>query len=579
MASKHELSGESTVEPTPPPATRGDYAGGQDLPSMLRKAISEHQSGNLGQAAMGYWAILDQDPDHMDALHLGGLVAHETGDSHTAIKMISRAIELAPQTAIFHNNLGNVYFDNGDLAAASESFRRAIDARPDFPLFHHNLGNCLLEMQQPAEAESVYRRALELQPDFERAACSLGLALLAQKKFTAAEPWFRQVLQTAPDDEQARRGLEDAMRGQQPQAVQPTAPPAARAAVPQYGQAPAARPLAPAAAGDPALAELRRQIAERLLRHEDPQAIASSLVNGGVATDVVRREVEAALSHPYIQAGLGVATKLKKRDWVLNSYRTLDNLLPPVVERRYRPTRDEFLRDYYSVNRPVVIQGMMDNWPAMEKWTPDHLREHYGHLTVEIQANRNADRHYETNMQKLKRDVLFGDYIDMITDASTNDVYMTANNTSRNRETLKALWNDIDGLPEYLDPSSPENGFLWIGPAGTITPLHHDLTNNFMAQVRGRKLVKLIPSFNLPYVYNHLHCYSELDLTNIDYSRFPMLRNARIMDVILEPGDVLFLPVGCWHYVKGLDMSITMSFTNFRFNNDFHSFYDTYHAI
>jgi ribosomal protein L16 Arg81 hydroxylase len=122
-------------------------------------------------------------------------------------------------------------------------------------------------------------------------------------------------------------------------------------------------------------------------------------------------------------------------------------------------------------------------------------------------------------------------------------------------------------------------GFFWFGPAGTITPLHHDLTNNFMAQVRGRKHIKLISAFNLPYVYNNLHCYSQVDMTNIDYARFPLLRNARIMDVILEPGELLFLPVGCWHYVKGLDMSITMTFTHFRFNNDFHSFYDTYHQI
>ncbi len=68
-------------------------------------------------------------------------------------------------------------------------------------------------------------------------------------------------------------------------------------------------------------------------------------------------------------------------------------------------------------------------------------------------------------------------------------------------------------------------------------------------------------------------------MTNIDYARFPLLRNARIMDVILEPGEILFLPVGCWHFVKGLDMSITMTFTHFRFNNDFHSFYETYHEI
>ena len=42
---------------------------------------------------------------------------------------------------------------------------------------------------------------------------------------------------------------------------------------------------------------------------------------------------------------------------------------------------------------------------------------------------------------------------------------------------------------------------------------------------------------------------------------------------------MLFLPVGWWHYVRGLDITITMTFTNFVFDNDFYSFYSTYGEI
>jgi hypothetical protein len=293
-------------------------------------------------------------------------------------------------------------------------------------------------------------------------------------------------------------------------------------------------------------------------------------------------EVANAAMHPYLKAGMGLATKLKKRDWILDNYRRLDDesLTSGIVERKHCLSQDEFLQNYYSTNRPVVITGMMKGWTALQKWTPAYLRECYGHLTVEVQANRNADRNYETNMQLLKRDMLFAEFIHLITSAgATNDVYMTANNASRNSATLKELWNDIDGLPEYLDPNRPEKGFLWIGPAGTITPLHHDLTNNFMAQVLGRKHVKIISACHSAYVYNHLHCYSQVDMTDIDYDRFPLMRQAKVLDVTLEPGEILFLPVGCWHYVRGLDISITMSFINFRFNNDFSSHYETYHEI
>jgi len=43
--------------------------------------------------------------------------------------------------------------------------------------------------------------------------------------------------------------------------------------------------------------------------------------------------------------------------------------------------------------------------------------------------------------------------------------------------------------------------------------------------------------------------------------------------------DLLFLPVGWWHHVRGLEISITMTFTNFVFDNDFHSTYRTYQGI
>ncbi len=80
----------------------------------------------------------------------------------------------------------------------------------------------------------------------------------------------------------------------------------------------------------------------------------------------------------------------------------------------------------------------------------------------------------------------------MIYDAGqTNDYYMTANNSGVNEAALAALWQDVDLLPEYLVPEHRHGrSFFWMGPAGTVTPVHHDLTNNFMAQVIGRKLVQ-----------------------------------------------------------------------------------------
>ena len=54
---------------------------------------------------------------------------------------------------------------------------------------------------------------------------------------------------------------------------------------------------------------------------------------------------------------------------------------------------------------------------------------------------------------------------------------------------------------------------------------------------------------------------------------------AQIIEFVLHPGEILFLPIGCLHWVEGLDLSVTVSFTNFVFDNDFTTFYTTYHGV
>jgi ribosomal protein L16 Arg81 hydroxylase len=160
----------------------------------------------------------------------------------------------------------------------------------------------------------------------------------------------------------------------------------------------------------------------------------------------------------------------------------------------------------------------------------------------------------------------------------TNDFYLTANNSSSNRTVLSELWDDIVQIPEYLAADRP-GGFLWMGPRGTITPFHHDLTNNFMAQVIGRKRVRLAPSWDLPLMLNNLHCFSQVDGRVVPGATRPPVDEPQILEVVLNPGEVLFLPIGCLHYVHGIEISVTVSFTNFVFDNDFSSFYNTYGPV
>lgn len=320
--------------------------------------------------------------------------------------------------------------------------------------------------------------------------------------------------------------------------------------------------------------EWRRWLAENLILGSNPHDLLQIMTQAGMNTLQARQEIDTALASPYLAGAQRLKNRLAKREWVLNGQRKLNRMRPNTVPRKHQLSTEEFFNDYYTAGRPVIITGMMENWPAMQKWNLDYFIAQCGEREVEVQGARNADEHYELNKLQHKQTMRFADYIEKVRSSGrTNDFYMTANNDSKNRRELAALWQDIVQVPEYLNTQAPDQGFLWIGPAGTITPFHHDLTNNFMAQVIGRKRVLIMPACELPAVYNHEHCFTHVDGRNLDFNRFPMMRGAQVLECTLNPGEILFLPVGCWHFVEGLDISVTVSFINFRWDNDFTSFY------
>ncbi len=328
--------------------------------------------------------------------------------------------------------------------------------------------------------------------------------------------------------------------------------------------------------------EWRHWIAENLLLEASPEAVHAVLVEHGFEREHALCEIDSTLQSPYFQAGSRLRNRLRKREWMLSVYGELNRMRAGAacVERRARLSRDAFYEQFYFQNRPVIITGMFDAWPARKLWNFDYFRARCGLAEVEVQFGREADSDYEINQPVLKRTMRFGEYVDLVESAGvTNDFYMTANNASRNRTALATLWADAPAIGEYLDPAPTDAGYFWFGPAGTRTPFHHDLTNNLMAQVIGRKRVLLVPFTDTAHMYNHLHCYSQLDGGAIDVERFPSFEHARVIECTIEPGELLFLPVGWWHYVEALDVSATMTYTNFIERNDFGRTYSTYREL
>ena len=244
------------------------------------------------------------------------------------------------------------------------------------------------------------------------------------------------------------------------------------------------------------------------------------------------------------------------------------------IERRPKPPAKEFFARYVATATPVVLTDASKGWKALGKWRPEYLERKLGHIDVQVTTGRNADPDYDRNTPAHSRVVKMAEFARRVARAkrSTNDFYMVANNHAMTRAGMDVLVEDVLVDPEYFDPAQGARAMsLWFGPKGTVTPLHHDTTSIVFHQIYGSKRFLLLSPFETALLGRARGVYCDVDPEQPD--RYPELRGVPILSVELAPGDSLFIPVGWWHHVRGLEVSISLSFTNLRVQNN----YDWYH--
>ena len=321
------------------------------------------------------------------------------------------------------------------------------------------------------------------------------------------------------------------------------------------------------------LADWTRWVCRNSLRGIKELELLSVMLDKGLSHALASKLILDVKSHPIFEGALPVSWRVKNLEALLNVRLALANQRGErhLVDRCSSLSANVFHRDFYVANKPVVVEGMLHQWPALGKWTPEYFRERLGEVPVEIQSSRKSSPVYEVFLKGHSKSVRLGQFVDMVlSGGETNEYYLTANDRFLERDGAAVLKDDYWAPSQYMHSDDREGKeFLWFGPQGAVSPLHRDRLNVLMTQVYGRKIVKLIPSLALHLVYNHESFFSEVDCENPDFERFPLFAGAPVMEAEIGPGDALLIPVGWWHHIRSLDISISLSFTNFLFPNDF----------
>ena len=152
-------------------------------------------------AAVPAWRkALELSPDDARAHNNLGVALAATGKTDEAIAEYRKSLELDDHSSQTNNNLGSALAEAGRMSEATTCFERALELDPENPRAHNNLGGALAESGRLAEAIEHLRRVIEIEPDFADGHNNLGAALARSGALDEAALQLEKAVALAPQD-------------------------------------------------------------------------------------------------------------------------------------------------------------------------------------------------------------------------------------------------------------------------------------------------------------------------------------------------------------------------------------------
>jgi tetratricopeptide (TPR) repeat protein len=192
----------------PPALAAGQMTSGQAL--LLAEQKRRH--GFIADADDIVRRVVAAEPGNAEALHMLGILAHQSGKLAEAIEHVRRAATLKPDVALYHANLGEMCRLTGRTDEAIAAGKRALAIDPNQAGASSNVGIALFEQGKFEEALVLYDRAVAIDPTFVQAHSNRGNALQRLKRFADAEGCYRRAIELAPKFPDAWNNLGTCLR-------------------------------------------------------------------------------------------------------------------------------------------------------------------------------------------------------------------------------------------------------------------------------------------------------------------------------------------------------------------------------
>ena len=209
---------------------------------------------------------------------------------------------------------------------------------------------------------------------------------------------------------------------------------------------------------------------------------------------------------------------------------------------------------------PAVLRGFSRYWPAAGTWTLETLAARAPELRGDVFRTQNGRLAPDVRRGYAGEGETLAEYAARVLTEVDDPGYFTC---------------AVRGLPEQLAadlrPPAPwrdaqqRNGKVWVGRAGTLSPLHVDASMNLHVQLTGTKRFRVVhPRATLalrphsPFGTTPNFCRVDLD-DPVQGATSEGIRH-RFDACELAPGDALFLPTGYWHEVRTERDAVSVNF-------------------
>ena len=227
------------------------------------------------------------------------------------------------------------------------------------------------------------------------------------------------------------------------------------------------------------------------------------------------------------------------------------------IERVQHITKKEFIRKYVKPQKPVVIENLIEDWPAYTKWNLNYIREIAGDREVPLYDDTPVKHELGYNEPHFK--MKMSTYIDLLKKEPTYYRIFLYNIMKE----IPALKKDFK-FPKIGLRLLKQVPMLFFGGENSHTFMHHDIdwANILHFHFEGKKRCVLFPPSETKNLYKvplSLISHEGIDFDNPDYETYPALKKANGYTAHLNHGDTLYMPEGYWHYMKYITPGFSMS--------------------